>query len=567
MDDKNIDLLVKKSLNGDRQSFGRIVEQYKNLVSAVTFSMTGDLEQSEDLAQEAFIVAWQKLSTLRNISLLPAWLCGIARNMTRSWLRSQQNNPLNRSMPIYELNIGKTESGYEAAEKKERISMMWAALRDIPQTYREPMILFYRQEKSVREIALVMELSEDAVKQRLSRGRNLLKEEVRKMVEETLEATRPGRNFTPAVLAMLPSVGLGGAAAGGITAGGVAKGAGAAGKYGILSTFGYLVGPILGMTGGFFGMWASIRNAPTLRSRRFMLKTGSLFYAFLWLFFGYQAIVWASLWGYPVMLSILVSLGWLIYISGFLFFLLLGNRRYKRIVEEDNDISQRLDRPLEETGLSMIKIRNAVQLSLVLSFTGSAAIGYCLWIIPRFHFILAPAAAFMILAHYVFYRMCRKGMAISKDEASYNSCPPGFLIGRNFTKSQNDSKPSKKAVFWNNFFALTGSVFGPMAPILVSMFQKGRYDMAAVSISVGVLSIGIVLAKVYKDIHARSRYFFGLLLFMGAFQAALIESGFMPGIGEPGLPIGFKHLAALLYLGIFWIVAFAFKASKKPKKK
>jgi DNA-directed RNA polymerase specialized sigma24 family protein len=50
--------LVERSLNGDRGAFGRIVERYQSLICAVTYSATGDVSRSEDLAQETFLAAW-----------------------------------------------------------------------------------------------------------------------------------------------------------------------------------------------------------------------------------------------------------------------------------------------------------------------------------------------------------------------------------------------------------------------------------------------------------------------------------------------------------------------------
>ncbi|MBI3191890.1 MAG: sigma-70 family RNA polymerase sigma factor, partial [Pedosphaera parvula] len=66
---------VQASLKGDKQAFGHIVERYQGAVCAMAYSVTGDLRQSEDLAQETFLVAWQKLASLRKRESLPAWMC------------------------------------------------------------------------------------------------------------------------------------------------------------------------------------------------------------------------------------------------------------------------------------------------------------------------------------------------------------------------------------------------------------------------------------------------------------------------------------------------------------
>lgn len=69
--------LIQQSLQGDQRAFGQIVERYQGAVSAMAYSVTGNLAQSEDLAQEAFIIAWKKLGALQKHESLSAWLCGI----------------------------------------------------------------------------------------------------------------------------------------------------------------------------------------------------------------------------------------------------------------------------------------------------------------------------------------------------------------------------------------------------------------------------------------------------------------------------------------------------------
>src|SRR5262245_43986749 len=71
--------LVADFLCGNRETFGRIVERYQRLLCSLAYSATGSLNESEDLAQEAFVDAWRQLHTLREPEKLRAWLCGILR--------------------------------------------------------------------------------------------------------------------------------------------------------------------------------------------------------------------------------------------------------------------------------------------------------------------------------------------------------------------------------------------------------------------------------------------------------------------------------------------------------
>jgi len=76
--------LVMASLGGDRRAFGEIVSRYQSLLCSLAYSSVGDLNHSEDIAQEAFVEAWGKLDTLREPAKLKAWLWGILRfNVSR----------------------------------------------------------------------------------------------------------------------------------------------------------------------------------------------------------------------------------------------------------------------------------------------------------------------------------------------------------------------------------------------------------------------------------------------------------------------------------------------------
>ena len=197
---------------GNRETFGDIVRRYQDMVSAVTFSMTGNLQQSEDLAQETFVTAWQNQRELRDPEKLPAWLCGIARNLSRNWLRRTESERRNRSHESFDEMQDELLGGAVCPnpagklEREEQAALLWATLEKIPELYREPLVMFYRQNQAVAEIATALETSEDNVRQRLVRGRAYLKEEVQQLVESALETLRPDTGFALGVLAALPAM-------------------------------------------------------------------------------------------------------------------------------------------------------------------------------------------------------------------------------------------------------------------------------------------------------------------------------------------------------------------------
>jgi RNA polymerase sigma factor (sigma-70 family) len=153
----------------DREAFGEIVRQYQNLDSAVTYSITGNRQTSEDLAQETFITAWKNQNELRDAHKLPAWLCGIARNLANNWIRRTQLERQARCEATLE-EIPATISPDES-ESEERVALLWATLKDIPLRFREPLVMYYQQNQSVADIATALELTEATVRQRIARGR------------------------------------------------------------------------------------------------------------------------------------------------------------------------------------------------------------------------------------------------------------------------------------------------------------------------------------------------------------------------------------------------------------
>jgi zinc protease len=135
---------------------------------------------------------------------------------------------------------------------REEEALVWQALETIPETYREPLILFYREQQSVAEVGAALELSADAVKQRLSRGRGMLQKRVAHLVEEALRRSRPGGSFTVAVVAGLATLGASGKSA--LAAGGAAPAAGALLTAGAGLAEG-LSGSVLGSLAGLIGSW------------------------------------------------------------------------------------------------------------------------------------------------------------------------------------------------------------------------------------------------------------------------------------------------------------------------
>src|SRR6266702_3094764 len=259
--------LVTLSLTGDRDAFGRIVTRYQTLLCSLAYSATGSVSQSEDLAQETFFAAWKQLADLREPEKLRSWLCRISRNLTYDALRRQGREPLHKAEPLEEMQESPAPeplpSDYTISRDEEAI--LWRSIERIPESYRQPLVLYSREHQSVENVAAALDLSEDAVKQRLSRGRKLLHEQVLAFVEGALERTSPGKAFTIGVLAALPAftisakaAAVGAAAAKGGT---TAKAAAASGL------FSAMVAPALGFLGNYIGYRTGMDRAQSDHER------------------------------------------------------------------------------------------------------------------------------------------------------------------------------------------------------------------------------------------------------------------------------------------------------------
>jgi RNA polymerase sigma factor (sigma-70 family) len=264
--------LTARAMVGHRDAFAQIISRYQSLVCSLAYSATGSLSQSEDLAQETFIAAWKGLRTLREPEKLRSWLCGIARNIIAHAMRSGKQEPANTAEPLdAAVDLPSSDSlPVDRAISNEEESILWRSLAHIPQNYREPLILFYREGQSVESVAQELELSEEAVKQRLSRGRKLLKMEVEFFVETALRRSAPGREFTSTVLAGLPVLSLSTSA----SAIGAASTKGSAiAKAGALASFiGGMLTSILGALGGFFCMVGVVKSARSAREKALWKK-------------------------------------------------------------------------------------------------------------------------------------------------------------------------------------------------------------------------------------------------------------------------------------------------------
>lgn len=192
----------------DPKAFEQLVARYQGAVCAVAYSVLRDRARSEEVAQEAFLLAWQKLPAMDPAPKLPAWVCGIAKNLARNAARRAKEIPMTEATvePVTDSNPAQLMLDRERHQLAER------ALAELAETDREALVLYYRGDETFGDVASALGIQESAARQRVHRARERLKSALT-AVESTLRATRPSHAFTAACVAALAIRGTSSAAA------------------------------------------------------------------------------------------------------------------------------------------------------------------------------------------------------------------------------------------------------------------------------------------------------------------------------------------------------------------
>lgn len=274
---------------GDHGAYGRIVLACQNTVTAIALAITRDVAASEDIAQEAFLKAWQQLDRLKNAASFLPWLRQITRNLARDHLRANRNRPLSGESADVAIQMAADPSptpGERLLRTEEEI-VAAEIISALPEESRETLLLYYREGQSSQQVATLLGLSDAAVRKRLSRARGMVREEMLKRFGEFARATAPSAAFALTMSSALMVAAPGASAAALLGAGAVGSGAGKLGAGGLGAsavnggvTFGalgavfggqlHIVGPALvgGMLGAYLGGLCLLRFAETADERR-----------------------------------------------------------------------------------------------------------------------------------------------------------------------------------------------------------------------------------------------------------------------------------------------------------
>lgn len=174
------DTLVSLVQQGEHEAFAYIVERYKIQIYNLMYRYSNSREDAADMTQDVFCRAFERLNRYQKRNQFFSWLYTLALNHARDWTRKK--NIRQRKLARFSAETQKNEaaSAHFLLEADQESDNLVAALNTLPDDRREMVLLRYRHERSIKEIAEIFNLSESAVKMRLHRALDNLRMKMKK---------------------------------------------------------------------------------------------------------------------------------------------------------------------------------------------------------------------------------------------------------------------------------------------------------------------------------------------------------------------------------------------------
>lgn len=170
---------LEQARRGDQTAFGKLIEAYQRPVYNLAYRMLNNPGEAEEAAQEAFIRAYTRLHTYNPTHKFSTWMLSITSNYCIDLIRKRRALLLSidEPLPPHPALMSDGKKGPEAQmEINEQQEMVQSLLQELPEDYREAVVLRYWHELSYEEIAEMMDTSVSAIKSRLFRARRQLAE-------------------------------------------------------------------------------------------------------------------------------------------------------------------------------------------------------------------------------------------------------------------------------------------------------------------------------------------------------------------------------------------------------
>jgi RNA polymerase sigma factor (sigma-70 family) len=180
------------SLAEKHEAFDELVVAFQDMAYACAYAVLGDFHLAEDVSQQAFITAWQKIHQLREPAAFPGWLKKIVLTECNRVTRK-------RSLLTSSLDDGAPESAIDddpqkKLERDELRKTVFAAIETLPVNERIAVTLFYLDEQTHADISAFLEVPMTTVAKRLYSARERMKGKVMSDFKKKVTSRRPSRN-------------------------------------------------------------------------------------------------------------------------------------------------------------------------------------------------------------------------------------------------------------------------------------------------------------------------------------------------------------------------------------
>jgi len=197
-------ILVNQALQGDKDSFGKLIEKYQHQIYGLAFHKAQNFADAEDIAQQVFLVAYENLGNLREPAKFAPWLKGIAKNLIKMCGRQRK-----RTESLENFTEGEMDdliapmsppTPEEHCEKREIQEKVMGAISALAEPNRLVVSLYYIDGLSYSDISEFLEIPVGTVRSRLHRAKTQLKGEMIGMVKEMFEEHLLPKEFSQKVL-------------------------------------------------------------------------------------------------------------------------------------------------------------------------------------------------------------------------------------------------------------------------------------------------------------------------------------------------------------------------------
>jgi RNA polymerase sigma-70 factor, ECF subfamily len=183
--------LIERSRGGDVAAFDKLVRRYERTVYNVAYRLCGSPDDAADIAQEAFVRAWNNLKSFRGEAQFSTWIHRIVTNVfldDRKKKRSRPTTSLDESVDLDENSVARQYEDHAPgpaalAEGDERRRILEKAIHTLPETQRIMIVMYHTQGLAYEEIAEITDLPIGTVKSRLNRARLALRDRLGKVAE------------------------------------------------------------------------------------------------------------------------------------------------------------------------------------------------------------------------------------------------------------------------------------------------------------------------------------------------------------------------------------------------